>query len=66
MEDYDLAAEAAERAQRAAEDVARYAEQQAGMDEFHQNPPQAERSSKLAQKLADDAARARGINQKLQ
>jgi len=65
-EDFDLAAEAAQRAARQAEELSRAGDQQRGLDEAYQNPPDVrERSRKLAQRLEKDAETVRDIRRKL-
>ena len=65
-EDFDLAAEAAQRAVRQAEELARAGEQQRALDEAYQNPPDVrEKSRRLAQRLEKDADSVRDIRKKL-
>jgi len=65
-EDFDLAAEAAQRAMRQAEELARAGEQQRALDEAYQNPPDVrEKSRRLAQRLEKDAESVRDIRKKL-
>jgi len=65
-EDFDLAAEAAQRAVRQAEELARAGEQQRALDEAYQNPPDVrEKSRRLAQRLEKDADTVRDIRKKL-
>ncbi len=65
-EDFDLAAEAAQRALRQAEEISRAGEQQRALDEAYQNPPDVrEKSRKLAQRLEKDAETVRDIRKKL-
>ena len=65
-EDFDLAAEAAQRAVRQAEDLSRVGEQQRALDEAYQNPPDVrEKSRRLSQRLEKDAETVRDIRKKL-
>jgi hypothetical protein len=65
-EDFDLAAEAAQRAVRQAEELSRAGEQQRALDEAYQNPPDVrEKSRKLAQRLEKDAETMRDVRRKL-
>lgn len=65
-EDFDLAAEAAQRAVRQSEELSRAGEQQRALDEAYQNPPDVrEKSRKLAQRLEKDADTVRDIRKKL-
>ena len=65
-EDFDLAAEAAQRAVRQSEELARAGEQQRALDEAYQNPPDVrEKSRRLAQRLEKDAESVRDIRKKL-
>ena len=65
-EDFDLAAEAAQRAVRQSEELSRAGEQQRALDEAYQNPPDVrEKSRKLAQRLEKDAETVRDIRKKL-
>ena len=65
-EDFDLAAEAAQRAVRQSEELARAGEQQRALDEAYQNPPDVrEKSRRLAQRLEKDADTMRDIRKKL-
>jgi hypothetical protein len=65
-EDFDLAAEAAQRAVRQAEELSRAGEQQRALDEAYQNPPDVrEKSRRLAQRLEKDAEAVRDIRRKL-
>ncbi|HTS81380.1 MAG TPA: DUF4175 family protein [Myxococcaceae bacterium] len=65
-EDFDLAAEAAQRAVRQAEELSRAGEQQRALDEAYQNPSDVrEKSRKLAQRLEKDAETVRDIRRKL-
>lgn len=67
VEDYDLAAEAAARAERASRELADYGEQQKQLDEVFQNPAEARRQSReLAERLGKDAAKVSDVSQKLQ
>src|SRR5262249_56535435 len=64
-EDFDLAAEAAQRAVRQAEELSRAGEQQPALDEAYQNPPDVrEKSRRLAQRLEKDADTVRDIRKK--
>jgi hypothetical protein len=65
-EDFDLAAEAAQRAVRQSEELSRAGDQQRALDEAYQNPPDVrEKSRKLAQRLEKDAETVRDIRRKL-
>jgi len=65
-EDFDLAAEAAQRALRQAEEISRAGEQQRALDEAYQNPQDVrEKSRKLSQRLEKDAEAVRDIRKKL-
>ncbi|HUM10838.1 MAG TPA: DUF4175 family protein [Myxococcaceae bacterium] len=65
-DDFDLAAEAAQRAVRQAEELSRAGDQQRALDEAYQNPPDVrEKSRKLAQRLEKDAETVRDIRKKL-
>ena len=65
-EDFDLAAEAAQRAMRQAEELSRAGDQQRALDEAYQNPPDVrEKSRRLAQRLEKDADTVRDIRRKL-
>jgi hypothetical protein len=65
-EDFDLAAEAAQRAVRQAEELSRAGEQQRALDEAYQNPTDVrEKSRKLAQRLEKDAETMRDVRRKL-
>jgi hypothetical protein len=67
VDDFDLAAESAERADRAAQELSMYGDQQRQLDQAFQNPPAARaESSKLAERLGKDARKVQDINQKLQ
>src|SRR4030095_9706958 len=67
VDDLDLAAESAERAERAAQELAMYGEQQHQLDQVFQNPPPAKaESSKLAERLNRDGPKVQEINQRLQ
>ena len=65
-EDFDLAAESAQRAARQSEELSRAGDQQRALDEAYQNPPEVrEKSRKLAQRLEKDAETMREIRKKL-
>jgi DNA repair exonuclease SbcCD ATPase subunit len=65
-DDFDLAAEAAQRAVRQAEELSRAGDQQRALDEAYQNPPDVrEKSRRLAQRLEKDAETVRDIRKKL-
>ncbi len=65
-DDFDLAAEAAQRAVRQAEELSRAGDQQRALDEAYQNPPDVrEKSRKLAQRLEKDSETVRDIRKKL-
>lgn len=65
-DDFDLAAEAAQRAVRQSEELARAGEQQRALDEAYQNPADVrEKSRKLSQRLEKDAETVRDIRKKL-
>ncbi len=65
-DDFDLAAEAAQRAVRQSEEISRAGEQQRALDEAYQNPPDVrEKSRKLAQRMEKDAETVRDIRKKL-
>ena len=67
VKDYDLAAESAERTQHAAEELSRFGEQQARLDQYFENPPSVKAQSRAtANRLSQDAAKARDLNQQLQ
>ncbi|HLL55099.1 MAG TPA: DUF4175 family protein [Myxococcaceae bacterium] len=67
VEDFDLALEAAQRAQSAANDLESYAQQQKRMDEVYQRPPEMRKESdKLAQRLEKNSKQVEDIAQKLQ
>lgn len=67
VEDYDLAAESAARAERASQELAAYGEQQRQVDELFQNPPEVRKKSReTAQRLERDAQKVEDIQQKLQ
>lgn len=67
VDDYDLAAETASRAERAAQDLQQMADQQRRMDEMLDRPADMrEQSSKLAEQLERDAEQLSDINRKLQ
>ncbi|HZH02211.1 MAG TPA: DUF4175 domain-containing protein, partial [Myxococcaceae bacterium] len=66
VNDFDLAAEAADRASRAAQELQSLGEHQRQLDEGFHNPPQIRsRSEKLAERLARDAQRVESVNEKL-
>ena len=65
-EDFDLAAESAQRAARQAEELSRAGDAQRALDEAYQNPPEVkEKSRKLAQRLEKDAETMREVQKKL-
>ncbi len=67
VDDFDLAAESAERAERAASELTGYGQQQRQLDEIFQNPPEVRQQSKqLADRLARDAEKVAEVNKKLQ
>jgi hypothetical protein len=67
VEDFDLAAESAARAERAAEDLRLFGEQQAEQDEVWGNPPEVRAESRrLAERLKRDERLVREVNQALQ
>ncbi|MBX5484631.1 MAG: DUF4175 family protein [Myxococcaceae bacterium] len=67
VEDYDLAAEAAARAERAAEELEALGEAQAQNDQLWGNPPEVQKESReFAQRLSKDAKQVREVNQQLQ
>lgn len=66
LDDYDLATEAADRAQLAASELAAQADSQRQMDRLFQNPREVQKQSeKLAQKLGDDEERVRKVQEQL-
>jgi DNA repair exonuclease SbcCD ATPase subunit len=67
VEDYDLAAEAAARAERSASELSAHVDQRRRADERYGNSPEQRAQSKqLAERAAKDAQRVQDINQKLQ
>jgi hypothetical protein len=66
-DDFDLAAESAQRAVRHSEELSRAGEAQRMLDEAYQNPPEVrEKSRRLAQRLDRDAEAMRDIRKKLE
>ncbi len=67
VDDFDLAAEAAARAERASQELAGYAELERQRDEAFKNPEDVRRRSReTAERLRQDSAKVSDINQKLQ
>ncbi|HZI14559.1 MAG TPA: DUF4175 family protein [Myxococcus sp.] len=67
VNDFDLAAEAAARAEDAARQLSMMGEQQKQLDEMFGNPPEVrEQSAKLAQRLERDARDVEEVNKQLQ
>ncbi|MBZ4396236.1 DUF4175 family protein [Myxococcus sp. AS-1-15] len=67
VNDFDLAAEAAARAEDAARQLAGMGEQQKQLDEMFGNPPEVrQQSSELAQRLDRDARNVQDVNRQLQ
>jgi hypothetical protein len=67
IEDFDLAAESAARAEKAAAELSAYAEQKKLLDDAYQNPPDIRaQSQQVAERTARDAQKVREIGQKLQ
>ncbi len=66
VEDYDLAAEAAARAERSSAEVSAHAEMKKQLDQRYGNASEAGQSKQLAERMTKDAQRVREINQKLQ
>jgi hypothetical protein len=67
VDDFDLAAESAQQAEIAAEELRGFGEQQRRMDELFERPPQMrQRSRQVAQQLSEDADRTSEINRRLQ
>jgi hypothetical protein len=66
VEDYDLAAEAAARAERSAAEVSAHAEMKKQLDQRYGNMSEAAQSKQLAERMNKDARRVQEINQKLQ
>src|SRR5690606_8238090 len=67
VSDFDLAAEAAARAERAAEDLKMSARDRAIQDEMWGNPPEIrEQSRQVAERMEQDAKTVREVNQQLQ
>lgn len=67
VNDFDLAAEAATRAEDAARQLAGLGEQQKQLDEMFGNPPEVrQQSSDLAQRLERDARNVQDVNRQLQ
>lgn len=67
VEDYDLALEAAQRAQRAADDLDSYGQQLKRMDELYQRSQEMRsKSDKVAQRLSKDAKQVQDVSDKLQ
>ena len=66
LDDYDLATEAADRAQEAASELAAQTDRQRQMDQLFQNPREIQRQSeKLAQRLDQDEGRVRKVQESL-
>jgi len=66
VEDYDLAAEAAARAERSSAEVSAQAEMKKQLDQRYGNPSEAGQSKQLAERMTKNAQRIQEINQKLQ
>ncbi|MFY0571577.1 DUF4175 family protein [Archangium lansingense] len=67
VDDFDLAAEATQRASEAAQQLASYGEQQRALDELYGNPEDVRKqSAKLAEQLEKDAKAVEDANRKLQ
>ncbi|WP_225408405.1 DUF4175 family protein [Stigmatella hybrida] len=67
QDDFDLASEAAQRAEEMAQQLAALGERQRQLDEMFGNPPDArEQSAQKAQRLQRDANRVQDVNQQLQ
>ncbi len=67
VDDFDLAAESAERAERASSELSGFGAQQRQLDEIFQNPQEVRQQSKqLADRLAKDAEKVSEVNKKLQ
>ncbi len=66
VEDYDLAAEAATRAERSSSEVSTHAEMKKQFDQRFGNPSESGQSKQLAERMTKNAQRVRDINQKLQ
>jgi len=66
VEDYDLAAEAAARAERSSAEVSAQAEMKKQLDQRYGNPNEAGQSKQLAERMTKNAQRIQEINQKLQ
>jgi hypothetical protein len=66
VEDYDLAAEAATRAERSSSEVSTHAEMKKQFDQRFGNPAESGQSKQLAERMTKNAQRVREINQKLQ
>ncbi len=66
VEDYDLAAEAASRAERASSEVSTQAEMKKQLDQRYKNLSEAGQSKQLAERMNKNAQRIREMNQKLQ
>lgn len=67
VEDYDLGAESASRAERWASELSVYAEQKRQLDEMYGGPPEGRAQSKqLAEKMTKNAQKIQEMNQKLQ
>lgn len=66
VEDFDLAAESADRGDRAAQELAQFGEHQQRIDEYYQNPANVQgESKKTAEQLAADAQKVHEIAKKL-
>lgn len=67
VEDFDLAAESAARAERASAEVSGYGEQQRQLDEMFQNPMEARKASREAsERLRANASKVQDIHKKLE
>lgn len=67
VEDFDLGAESASRAERWASELSAFAEQKRQLDEMYGGPPEGRAQSKqLAERMGKDARKIQDINQKLQ
>lgn len=66
LDDYDLAAEAVDRAEDAAVQLAAEADRQRQMDQLFQNPPEVQKQSQqVAKRLSEDEERVREVQKKL-
>jgi DNA repair exonuclease SbcCD ATPase subunit len=67
VDDFDLAAESAQQAEVAGEELRSSGDRQRRMDELFERPPQMrQRSQQVAEQLAEDADRTRDISRRLQ